>query len=188
MILISLVSGKRLNLSEWLGVIIAFSGFVYLSLPGVTAPSILGFLLMSLAGIAWGVYTLKGLGSDNPLLDTASNFVRTIPLVIIVALISVKNTQYTFEGLMLAVLSGALASGIGYTIWYNALRGLSATQAAVVQLSVPPIAALGGVIFVSEVITQRLALSSMIILGGILLVILGSYYFGPAKQELTNRD
>jgi len=177
MILISIISGTRLHLSEWGGVVIAFSGFVYLSLPGVAAPSMLGLFLMSVAGIAWGVYTLKGRGSVNPLVDTASNFIRTIPLVV-VTLVALRNSYYTLDGLMLAI-----ASGIGYTIWYSALRGLTATQAAVVQLAVPVIAALGGIIFIAEAMTQRLIMSSLMILGGILLVIIGRYYFElPTKR------
>lgn len=181
MILLSLISGDRLHISEWMGVSMAFTGFVFLVLPGVTTPSVTGFLLMTMAGIAWGIYTLKGRDTDSPLMDTAYNFIRTIPLVIVLAIVAVKNTHYSTEGILLAVLSGGIASGIGYTIWYIALGGLAATQAAVVQLSVPVIAALGGVIFVSEAITLRLTLSALMILGGILLVVLGHYYFVQRK-------
>ena len=181
MILLSLVSGNRLHLSEWVGVIIAFTGFVYLILPEVTSPSVMGFLLMIAAGIAWGMYTLKGRGSDHPLKDTAYNFLRTIPLVIILLVITIQDAHYSAAGVLLAVLSGGIASGIGYTIWYIALGGLSTTQAAVVQLSVPVIAAFGGVLFVSEAITARLTLSALIILGGILLVVLGRVYFVQRK-------
>jgi drug/metabolite transporter (DMT)-like permease len=181
MIFISLFSGNRLHLSEWIGLSIAFMGFVYLVLPGATAPSAIGFILMSVAGIAWGIYTLKGRGSDAPLLDTCSNFLRAIPFVIVLAITAVNTAQYSIEGILLAALSGGVASGIGYTIWYSALGGLSTTQAAVVQLSVPVIAALGGVIFVSETLTQRLTLSALMILGGILLVVLGRYYFVTAR-------
>lgn len=179
MIAFSLFAGERLNLSEWTGLVIAFAGFVYLVLPGASAPSLSGFLLMTVAGIAWGFYTLRGRGSTNPLADTACNFIRTLPLVMLLALVSFSTQQvhYSTNGILLAILSGALASGAGYTIWYIALRGLVASQAAVVQLSVPVIAAFGGVIFVSESITLRLALSASLILGGILLVMLGRYYF-----------
>ena len=181
MILLSLVSGNRLHLSEWVGVIIAFTGFVYLVLPEVTSPSVMGFLLMIAAGIAWGMYTLKGRGSAHPLKDTAYNFLRTIPLVIILLVITIQDAHYSAAGVLLAVLSGGIASGIGYTIWYIALGGLSTTQAAVVQLSVPAIAAFGGVLFVSEAITARLTLSASMILGGILLVVLGRFYFVQRK-------
>ncbi|MCH7506656.1 MAG: DMT family transporter [Proteobacteria bacterium] len=181
MILLSLVSGNRLHLSEWVGVIIAFTGFVYLVLPEVTSPSVMGFLLMIAAGIAWGMYTLKGRGSAHPLKDTAYNFLRTIPLVIILLVITIQDAHYSAAGVLLAVLSGGIASGIGYTIWYIALGGLSTTQAAVVQLSVPVIAAFGGVLFVSEAITARLTLSASMVLGGILLVVLGRFYFVQRK-------
>ena len=180
-IVISVFMGNRLHPSEWAGLFIAFMGFVYLVLPGVTAPSVVGFLLMTVAGLAWGVYTLKGRGSDNPLLDTASNFLRSVPFVIVLAMFTLNSALYSMEGILLAVLSGGIASGIGYTIWYSALGGLSATQAAVVQLSVPVIAALGGVVFVSEAFTQRLSVSSFMILGGILLVVLGRYHFVMKK-------
>ncbi|MDH5648984.1 MAG: DMT family transporter [Gammaproteobacteria bacterium] len=181
MILLSVISGNRLHLTEWLGIAIAFSGFVYLVLPGVSTPPLTGFVLMTTAGIAWGIYTLKGRTSNAPLMDTTFNFLRTVPLVMIVAVITLGHAHYSVEGILLAVLSGAIASGIGYTIWYAALAGLTATQATVVQLSVPVIAALGGVVFVSEVITPRLALSGAMILGGISLVILGRYYFVQIK-------
>ncbi|NQV16052.1 DMT family transporter [bacterium] len=177
MIIVSLFRGNRLHASEWFGIVIAFSGFVYLILPGVSTPSVFGFSLMTIAGIAWGLYTLKGKDSTNPLLDTAHNFMRTIPLVIIIVLLTLKNGHFSLEGFILAALSGSIASGLGYTIWYKALEGLSATQAAVIQLSVPMIAALGGVMFVSEPITLRLTISGILILGGILTVVLGRTYF-----------
>jgi len=181
MILLSLISGNRLLITEWIGVSIAFIGFIYLVSPGVTSPSIMGFSFMTVAGIAWGIYTLKGRDSLNPLMDTAYNFFRTIPFVMVLAVIAIQSTYYTTEGILLAALSGGIASGIGYTIWYVALGGLSAIQAAVVQLLVPVIAALGGVIFLSEKITLRLTLSGIMILGGILMVVWGRYYFVPFK-------
>lgn len=181
MILLSLITGDRLHYIEWAGVIIAFTGFVYLILPGVTAPSPMGFMLMAAAGIAWGIYTLKGRGSQNPLMDTAYNFLRTIPLVILLTIITVSNANYSSEGILLALLSGGITSGIGYTIWYIALGGLSATQAAVLQLLVPIIAAFGGVIFAAEAITGRLTISAAMVLGGILIVVLGKYYISQYK-------
>ncbi len=177
MVLLSVFAGNRLHISEWVGMLVAFCGFVFLVLPGVTTPSPFGFTLMLMSGIAWGIYTLRGRDSKNPLLDTSHNFLRTIPLIAIVALVSLNHSHYSVEGLLFASLSGGLASGVGYSIWYAALRGLSATQAAVIQLLVPVIAAIGGILFVSEVITLRLALSAGMILGGILLVILGRYFF-----------
>jgi len=177
MIMLSLISGTRLHGTEWIGVMIAFAGFVYLILPAVTTPSAIGFLLMTIAGIAWGIYTLIGRDSKNPLMDTGYNFFRTIPFAIILLLVASKNLNYSFEGILLAILSGGVTSGIGYAIWYTALGGLSALQAAVLQLLVPVIAAFGGIIFVSETITLRLTVSATMILGGILMVVLGRYYF-----------
>jgi drug/metabolite transporter (DMT)-like permease len=175
MIVLSIRAGNRLHVLEWAGVGTAFAGFVYLVLPGVSAPSPHGFLLMSLAGIAWGVYTLMGRGSVNPLADTSYNFLRTTPMLLVLVLLSFASAEYSSRGILLAVSSGAIASGIGYTIWYTALNGLSATQAAVVQLSVPVIAALGGVVVSEESITLRLLESAALILGGILLVVLGRH-------------
>jgi len=187
MILSSLFSGTRLHISEWGGISLAFIGFSYLVLPNVTTPSITGFLLMIAAGIAWGIYTLQGRTSEKSLMSTASNFYRCTPLLLVLFLATIQDIHLSTAGILLAVVSGGIASGIGYTIWYMALGGLSATQAAVVQLLVPVIAATGGVIFVSEPITIRLTLSGTMILGGILMVVLGRYYFVQLK-EIAKRD
>ena len=185
MILLSHISGTRLHITEWFGVIIAFAGFIYLILPGITTPSLIGFLLMTVAGIAWGIYTLKGQGSKSPLMDTAYNFFRTIPFVVLLAILTFKNISYSSEGILLALLSGGITSGIGYTIWYIVLGGLSSTQAAVLQLTIPVIAALGGVIFVSEAITFRLTISATMVLGGILIVVLGKYYSTQLTSNIS---
>lgn len=177
MILLSLIAGTRLHFVEWTGLAITFAGFIYLILPGVTTPSTSGFLLMTVSGIAWGIYTLKGRDSTSPLIDTAYNFCRTVPFAILLAIITIFDANYSTEGILLALLSGGITSGIGYTIWYIALGGLSSIQAAVLQLLVPIIAALGGVIFVSEAITLRLTISAILVLGGVLIVVLGKYYF-----------
>jgi len=186
MISLYIISGNRLHITERIGVSIAFLGFLYLILPGVSTPSVTGFSLMTIAGMAWGVYTLKGRDSVNPLMDTAYNFLRTIPMVMVLAVAAIGNARCSTQGILLAVLSGAIASGIGYTLWYVALGGLSAVQAAVVQLLVPVIAALGGVMFVSEAITLRLALSGIMILGGILMVVWGRHYLGRLKLKKKN--
>lgn len=183
MVLSSLFTGNKLHPTEWTGMSIAFIGFVYLVLPGVSAPSVTGFFLMTIAGIAWGFYTLKGQGSVNPLADTAYNFARSIPLVLIMALIAYQSADISSKGVLLAMLSGGITSGIGYTLWYSALSRLSITQAAVVQLSVPVIAALGGVFFVAEKIGLRLIISSFLILGGILTVVMGKYYYLTLKPS-----
>ena len=176
-ILVTLWQGTRLHAMEWLGLALAFGGFVYLVLPGVSTPSLTGFILMALAGISWAFYTLNGRGSSAALLDTAYNFIRTIPFVAVVMLFAFRHAHVSTQGIVLAILSGALASGVGYTIWYMVLRDISNTMAAVLQLLVPIIAALGGVIFVGEPITLRLSLAGLLILGGFLLVILGRYYY-----------
>ena len=173
MLLISILKGTRLSSLEWFGILIAFVGFVYLVYPDLETPSVKGFVLMAIAGTAWGVYTLNGRGTQDALADSAYNFIRTIPFVVALLVLTYSHSSYSTQGIVLAVLSGAIASGIGYTIWYAALKGLSSTQAAVVQLSVPIIAAVGGVVFVSEQVTQRLMISIIFILGGILLVVLG---------------
>ena len=177
MILASLFTGNKLHYSEWLGVIIAFAGFVYLVIPDLDTPSLQGFILMSLAGIAWAGYTLIGRGSDNPLSDTSYNFLRTLPLIVVLSAITFQDINLSNRGIILAALSGGITSGLGYTAWYVALGGLKAIQAAVVQLFVPVIAAIGGVLFANELISMRLILSSAMILGGIFFVIMGHYYF-----------
>ncbi len=183
-IIISVISGDKLQFLEWAGLLTAFSGFVYLVLPGVSTPSFSGFILMSAAGIGWGIYTLIGRGSENPLSDTAWNFTRALPFFIVIALIVffTKDIRLSQKGVILAIISGAITSGIGYAVWYAALGGLSAIQAGVVQLLVPVIAALGGVVFVSEEISMRLVVSALLILGGITLAVLGrNCFFKPGK-------
>ena len=172
MILKGLLTGRKLYISEWIGVFTAFVGFVYLILPNLSTPSLLGFILMTIAGVSWATYTLLGRGSTAPLLDTAQNFLRTLPFTIILMLAALYHASLSMEGVLLAIASGALASGAGYTVWYSALRGLSTTRAAVVQLLVPILAAIGGVIFSHEVISQRLITSSLMVLGGIMVVFL----------------
>jgi len=183
MIFVNLLSGNKLHYSEWLGLMIAFSGFVYFVLPSLTSPSLRGFILMIVAGIAWGFYTLKGRASKAPLNDTAYNFIRTTPFLIILMLITFQDASLSPQGVFLAVLSGAITSGIGYAVWYSALTGLSVTQAAVVQLFVPVIAAIGGVIFANEIVSIRLVLSSIMILGGILIVVLGRDFIFNGYQN-----
>jgi drug/metabolite transporter (DMT)-like permease len=185
MVMASVISGTKLHFSEWLGLLIAFSGFVYLIIPDLVTPSLMGFMLMTISGVAWGLYTLVGRASQNPLSDTAYNFLRTTPFILILILFGLNDLHITPIGILLAVISGAIASGIGYFLWYIALKGLSVTQAAVVQLFVPIIAAIGGVVFTNELITLRLIESSALVLGGILMVILGRYYFVhlPSKSR-----
>lgn len=173
MILVALRAGERPQPLEWLGLLLALGGLIYLVLPGLEAPSPLGSGLMMLAGIAWGVYSLRGRGSGSPLADTAGNFLRALPLIIFVRLVTLHDVHLTQSGILLAMISGAVASGAGYVIWYTALAGLTATRAAIVQLSVPVLAAWGGVAFLTEDISLRLILAGVMILGGIGLAIAG---------------
>ncbi len=165
------IAGKRLVFIEWLGLLMAFGGLVYLLLPAWGTPTLSGFLLMVLSGLAWGLYTLAGKGSASPLLETSKNFIGCIPLITVLGLISFEPSLWTKQGLILAVLSGALTSGVGYAIWYAVLPKLSLAQAGVLQLLVPVLAALGGVLFAAEVLSVRLMVSATLVLGGIYLVI-----------------
>lgn len=173
MIVVSLIRGDRPKRLEWFGLIVAAGGLVYLVFPGLTSPPLTSSLLMAAAGAAWGGYTLRGRGSSSPLADTTGNFVLAVPMAIIVAVVYWSGIHLSKEGIVLAMLSGAVASGIGYTVWYAALKFHSATSAAVLQLSVPAIAAAGGIVFLAESATTRLYIAASLILGGILLTIFG---------------
>jgi len=171
MIIVALQSGERPHILEWIGLFLALGGLVYLVFPGLTAPSPIGSALMAVAGISWGFYTIRGRGAQNPLAITAGNFVYAVPMVLVVLLISFNNFSITTSGVMYAVLSGVLASGVGYVIWYAALRGLTMTRAATVQLSVPVIAAWSGVVLLAENVSVRLIVAGVLILGGIALAV-----------------
>lgn len=164
--------GERLRARQVIGLVLALGGLVGLLLPGLSAPPLVGALLMLGAGIAWGVYSLRGKGAGDPTRVTAGNFLRAVPIAAFLSVGMMSEVALDFPGFWYAVASGALASGIGYAIWYAVLPALQATNAATVQLSVPVIAALGGVLFLGESITLRLLLASIAILGGIALVIL----------------
>jgi drug/metabolite transporter (DMT)-like permease len=168
-----LLRGERPQMAEWAGLIIALSGLTYLVFPGLSAPDPLGALLMITAGIAWGFYTLKGKGIKDPLETTARNFILSVPMVVVVNLFTYSKSYVSTEGVLYAVLSGSIASGIGYVIWYAALKGLTTTQAALLQLAVPIIAAFGGVVLLNENITLRLIVAGILILGGVVLALVG---------------
>jgi drug/metabolite transporter (DMT)-like permease len=176
MIFVALVKGERPKILEWLGLILALGGLIYLVFPGLSSPPFLSSALMATAGIAWGFYTLRGKGSANPLADTTGNFVRAVPLIILSSLPFIYQIKLSPRGILLAVLSGAIASGIGYSIWYAVLKFHTATRAAILQLSVPALAATGGVIFLAETVSLRLLLATILILGGISLAIVGRKY------------
>jgi drug/metabolite transporter (DMT)-like permease len=167
-----LVAGERLRAVQAVGLVLALAGLGGLLLPGLSAPPAGGAALMIAAGIAWGVYSLRGRGTGDPVLVTAGNFARAVPFALATSLVCARGTSWDAAGIGWAAVSGALASGVGYALWYSALPGLAATSAATVQLSVPVLASLGAVAFLGEHVTVRLALASAAILGGIALVIL----------------
>ena len=165
--------GQRLSRGQAAGLTVAMGGLVALLLPGVTAPPVVGALLMIAAGGAWGVYSLRGRGAGDPTAVTAGNFLRAGVLALVLGLAALPWATVDPAGLLWALCSGALTSGLGYAVWYAALKGLHPTSSAAVQLSVPVLTALGGVAFLSEPVTLRLALCSLAILGGIAWVIAG---------------
>ncbi|MGH9463978.1 MAG: DMT family transporter [Vicinamibacteria bacterium] len=172
MIGVGLQSGERPHPLQWLGLVTALSGLVYLVSPGIAAPDLLGALLMAIAGIAWGVYSLRGKNESAPVLSTTSNFVRAAPLTAFASTMSFSLAHAETRGVMLAVVSGAITSGLGYVLWYKALGGLTTTQASIVQLLVPVLAAFGGVVFLAERVSARLVIASALILGGVAVSIL----------------
>ena len=173
MIAVALIRGERPHAIEWFGSVIAIVGLVYLVFPGLSSPPIIASSLMAAAGIAWGFYTLRGKGSIDPLHSTTGNFIRTVPMIAIAAIPFLSKVNLSSRGIVLATLSGAIASGVGYTVWYAALKHHTATRAAVLQLSVPVIAAFGGVTLLNEEMTTRLLIASALILGGIAMTIAG---------------
>ena len=174
--------GERLRILQLVGLMLAFGGLVGLLLPGLSAPPLYGSVLMLGAGVAWGIYSLRGKGAGDPTKVTAGNFLRAVPIAAALSVLMLNDTSLDIAGFWYAVSSGALASGIGYAIWYTALPALKATNAATVQLSVPVIAALGGIVFLGEAITLRLVSASVAILGGITLVILEKQHTNDARQ------
>lgn len=168
-------AGERLNKVQMLGFILAFLGVVILMFPGLAAPSFIGTLLMCLSGIAWGVYTLKGRGVNNPSVATAGNFIKASPLAIVlwlgVKLLTENNIVLDAMGVFYAILSGSITSGLGYILWYSVLPELKATQAAVLQLSVPLIVTLAGALLLSEAVTPPVIIASIAIITGTVLVL-----------------
>lgn len=163
--------GERSPPLVWLGAVLATGGLLYLLVPGVTAPPFLAAMSMIVAGISWGVYSLRGAGNSDPVTATAWNFIVATPFAFLFSLVTNSAIHISAAGAAWAVLSGAVTSGLGYVIWYHVLPRFSATSAALVQLCVPAIAALGGVMLLGEAFSSRLAVSSVIILGGAVLVI-----------------
>ncbi len=174
--------GERLLKLQLVGFMLALGGLIGLLLPGLSAPPLYGSALMLGAGVAWGIYSLRGKGAGDPTRVTAGNFLRAVPIAVVLSILMLNNTSLDTAGFWYAVSSGVLASGIGYAIWYTALPALKATNAATVQLSVPVITALGGVIVLGEPISLRLVLASVAIIGGVALVILERQQANGAQQ------
>ena len=167
----AIVKGDRPGFLEWLGFGVAIAALVFLVAPGLVAPPLLGTALMVAAGLSWAAYSLLGQRSRAPLADTAGNFIRCLPIALVLLAMSDLAHTSSASGLTYAVASGAVASGMGYAIWYTVLPSLTRTSAAFVQLTVPAIAAAGGVLFIGEPVTGRLLVSSAGILGGVALAL-----------------
>ncbi|AWM58346.1 DMT family transporter [Pseudomonas songnenensis] len=171
MLVWGLLSGERFSAGQIAGLLLALSGLLILLLPGSRAPALEGALLMLLSGVAWGIYSLRGRGASNPLAATAGNFIKAVPFAAVLCLVMLGQQQWDAPGIVYALLSGALASGVGYAIWYAALPGLAAVQAASVQLSVPLLTAIAGAALLDEALTPTLIISGAAILGGIAMVL-----------------
>jgi drug/metabolite transporter (DMT)-like permease len=168
--------GERPRAPEWLGFALAAGGLVVLALPGLAAPDPLGAALMAAAGLGWGIYSLRGRGAARPLAATADNFLRTLAFAAPLAIAIALDGHASARGAALAAASGAIASGIGYSLWYAALPHLAATRAALLQLSVPVLAAAGAALVLGEPITARLAAAAAAIVGGIALAVLAKQH------------
>jgi drug/metabolite transporter (DMT)-like permease len=189
---ISVYLGNRVSLLETIGFALALFGLVYLMLPGASAPSLLGMTMMALSGISWGVYSMLGRNSGRPILATARNFLFCLPACLVLFGVIVLRASGGYPanvqsgGILLAVMSGAVASGGGYVLWYISLRRISTTAAAIGQLAVPILAATGGIIFLAESLTLRLILASLLILGGIVVAVLGRKRPAPAQAAAVD--
>ncbi|HJT80354.1 MAG TPA: DMT family transporter [Chthoniobacterales bacterium] len=172
MIIWGFCNGERFHLRQWIGFVVACAGLVLLLLPGISTPPLTGSILMLGAGVAWGIYSLRGKKAGDPIAATAGNFLRAMPMTLLVSALFLTLIRIDTLGATYAVISGAITSGLGYVIWYSALPYLTATSAATVQLSAPVIAALGGILFLHESLTLRFLLASVAVLGGIALVVM----------------
>jgi drug/metabolite transporter (DMT)-like permease len=181
MILWGLHEGERLRAIQILGLILAMTGLVVLLFPGLSAPPLFGSILMLGAGVAWGVYSLRGKREKNPVTATTGNFVRAVPFAAAGSIIFLRWLDLDITGVIYAIISGAVTSGLGYVIWYSVLPSLKAASAATVQLSVPVFAAAGGILLLGEPLTLRYLLASVAVLGGIALVVLEK---NRARQDL----
>jgi drug/metabolite transporter (DMT)-like permease len=171
MILWGFRKGERLDAIQIVGLLLAAAGLVVLLFPGLAAPPIGGSILMLSAGVAWGVYSLRGKTAGDPIAATSGNFLRAVPFAALVSIVMIRQARLDSLGVVYAFISGAITSGLGYVIWYAALGGLKAASAATVQLSVPVLAATGGILLLGEPITLRYVIASIAVLGGIFLVV-----------------
>ncbi|KQQ56327.1 hypothetical protein ASF84_09930 [Pseudomonas sp. Leaf127] len=167
-----LFRGERLSVPAVAGLLIASAGLVALLLPGSSAPPLISSMIMIIAGMAWGIYSILGKGASSPLGSTTGNFMLAIPAIVLVALLQADEIRMTLAGVIAALVSGAIASGIGYALWYRVMPRLGSFQAASVQLSVPVLASVGGLIFLGESLSLRLVLASCAVLVGITLVLM----------------
>jgi drug/metabolite transporter (DMT)-like permease len=172
MILWGYRKGERLDLIQIVGIAVALTGLVILVFPGISAPPLIGAVFMLVAGIAWGVYSLRGRNARDPIATTTDNFIRAVPFALLTSLAMFSAVRLDSLGLTYAIISGAVTSGLGYVIWYSALAELKAASAATVQLSVPVLAATGGIILLHEPISLRYVIASVAVLGGIALVVI----------------
>jgi drug/metabolite transporter (DMT)-like permease len=172
MILWGFRKGERLDAIQLVGLIFAVTGLVVLVFPGLSAPPLIGSILMLGAGVAWGIYSIRGKAGRDAIAATAGNFLRAVPFAAVVSIILLSRARLDHAGIFYAVVSGAITSGLGYVIWYSALPSLKAASAATVQLSVPVLAATGGILLLGEPITLRYVLASVAVLGGIFLAII----------------
>jgi drug/metabolite transporter (DMT)-like permease len=167
----ALFEGERPHARQWVGLLVAIAGLVYLLFPGIASPSPLGGALMTIAGVGWALYSIHGRGAVDPVAQNGGNFIRTLPMLIIVSVLALRQQHIETTGAILAILSGAVTTGLGYAVWYSALRGLTATRAALVQLLVPVITVAGGVVLLREPLSPRVVLSAAIVIGGIALAL-----------------
>ena len=166
-----LFKGERMSALQWGGFLLALIGLILLLLPNAAVPQLSSALMMLAAGIAWGVYSLKGKGAKFPIEATAGNFIRATPLALVLLVIFWPGGEFHAEGMAYAVASGAIASALGYALWYSILVHIAAIKAATLQLSVPVLAVFAGWVFLDETVTLRIILSSLAVIGGVAMVI-----------------
>ncbi len=172
MMSVGLVRGERLGAIDWIGVALAIAGLLVFAVPGVTAPDPLGTAMMAIGGACWGVYSLAGQRARDPLAETAGNFIRALIPIAVFAAVSLPSRHVTTPGVLLAVVSGSLASGVAYTIWYAVLPAVAAWRAAIVQTGTPLLTAIAAIVFLDETFTVRLLIASALVITGVLLTVL----------------